>query len=1152
MNSIAIYQSNRLEWLADCLTHRIRQARRSSFSLVPDVVLVNNYELAQWLSIRMAERSGVCANIRFSLVGSYIWKLVSVLFNDIEEQDKDENVIFTRAHLRWLCYGILARVLNNQDSDDAVLRLRKYLSHHGDLGAFELSGQLADLFDRYMNYRPDMLLDWELGRDDEASWQGTFWRRLSRLAKGKFRLSRLLGLIEGLRSGKSTAIDNKLSQFLHLLPSRLYIFGISYMPPLHMEVLKGLSSKTALEIFHLSPCKEYWFHIVNQKGRAKLLKRYDQNTLERLFPLGNRLLASLGLSGRRFLERLYDMDVAEGREHFRCSKSNTLLNEIQRGIVELTDSIETKAFRSNIVSEDDSLQIHSCHSRLREVEIIHDRLIGLFRKDSKLKPHEVVVMAPDISKYAKYIEAVFSSVPKERFIPWSLCDVGQAEFDPMVHAFLSLLDIPEGEFTAPALLDILSMPCVAERFGLDGSSLSIIRHWVSDSGVRRGINRLSPSCPEYINTWLFGLDRLMTSALMDKEAHLRNDNRFSMQILPVDYPVEGGAADILSTLSSFVFALQALSERIKSTRGKGFSPGQWLEFFKDLISRFISSDLDDEHVRHVLLEPLEKFCKLLDQCHVDTLEYEVVRQALIQEFSNPTSPRAYMSGKVIFSSLVPMRAIPFKVICLMGMNHGEFPRQVTRPAFDLMVNSPRPFDPNPTDEDRYLFLETILSARQKLIITYVGRSQRDDSELNPSSVVSEILDYTSELINDQNVTKNNIIYKHPLQPFSIRYLHERDPRKKTYANEWLPVDKNGRLLEQKDPEPICIRSVPTDDLFDSQIFQGQTIDVLEITPSFFAFFLANPAKGLLKHRLNINLELGNGVLLDHEPFEISLEVDKAVVERIFYHLMGSDERCVSLPQDESDLFFTDFFGEYTLKGHIPHGRLGMFLWKKRIKNVYLPLVKRLIKEGFPVSIMQTKQTYQLGNGRHLVLKGDLGKIKDDGGLIELAANLTSAGRMVCWTRHLLHCMDFGFTNKKVSQSLLLTWKDQKRLRIEGMNRKEAEDNLFLLIETFLSALEGDTLFLPAPSYLAAKAVQSSKGKKARWEELSEEEIRKAKSAALEGFFHFQNRDGMSNPWISYLFRGNRIRLKKYIESEQFLKHAIEVCGPLLYWMTSGR
>jgi exodeoxyribonuclease V gamma subunit len=409
MNNITVHHSNRLEVLADRLGTIINKKRKSDFTLEPDVVLINNYEMAQWLSIRIAEAHGICANISFRLFGSFAWSLARNIVTHQEDTD-----VIDSEQLKWITF----RVLQDIEKSDRIFNdITNYLEAHPYGGIYHLATQLADMFDRYLNYRFEMLERWSNGTEDpEDGWQPRFWRQLLSIAQGKFRADWLRDFL--------TSLQNRLSD--EHIPKNIYLFGVSYLPPLHIETLFALSNNSNIDIFILNPCRHYWLDTVSRKTALKLKKINDPDDIDNFFPEGNRLLSSFGYSGRSFLTSLYSYEPGEGKDFFlSCREDNnkdTLLAMIQDDILDLKDSDTVEHGRRYISPTDDSLKIASCHSPLREVEVLHDHLVAILEQDPHLHPHDILVMAPDIERYACFIDAVFRTAPQERFIPFTVAD----------------------------------------------------------------------------------------------------------------------------------------------------------------------------------------------------------------------------------------------------------------------------------------------------------------------------------------------------------------------------------------------------------------------------------------------------------------------------------------------------------------------------------------------------------------------------------------------------------------------------------------------------------------------------------------------------------------------------------------------------------
>lgn len=1146
-----LYQSNRLEKLSERLGRLIHEKRRhEGFDLRPDVVLVGNYEMAQWVSARIAEDQGICANVEFRLAGSWIWQLAGMLEEgQAPSETGGASDVVTRAQLKWMAYALLRRfTLGEVEWPEQFDQLARYVKgSRGIEGLYPLSRQLADVFDRYMNYRYDMLLSWEAGSGNEGdrSWQPLFWKMLQQEARGRFKATRLKQLIDLLKGESGCRVP---------VPPRLYIFGLSYLPPLHLDVLEGLSRWCSIHIFHLSPSRHYWLDIVSERKRLKLGQFLDEETVELLFPQGNRLLASLGGAGRQFLARLYSLDFASGEELFIPSEAKGLLGVVQRSILELDNGQgqwpgNSRASAQAMEFTDGSIQIHSCHSRMREVEVLHDRLVQLFLEDPELKPHHVLVMAPDITIYAPYIKAVFGSAPENRQIPWAIGDVSAGSSSPEAAAFIALVRVLRGDFSAPEIMDLLSMPPVARRLDLDEDGLAVLREWVRQGGIRRGLFTLSEKCPFYQNTWLFGLERLMSTASMDWTA---GEGRFpepsaGLEVMPIEQTIEGSQMEVLAALSSFIFTLLRFRKRVEEVEGQGgLSPRGWLLLFTDMVQGLISADLDDDAVQGSLIGPISEMCSQMEGAGVDICDFSTMKAALEDEFSRPGPPRAFLSGRLLFSSLVPMRTIPSEVICLLGMNQGEFPRHKSRPSYDLMPKKPRIGDPVARDEDRYLFLETLLSARKRLIISYVGKTDQDNQELAPSSVVSELIEFVEDAIGAiGKADKESLVIQHPLQPFGRIYLTGREPALTTYALEWLPIEERAdgfHLIKKRPPEPFCP--------FEKGLDVAGEDGPFEVTPEEFAWFFSHPVRSFLREGMGLDLEVTDEPLLDHEPFSVGWDVDRNVVSQLFRAVV------LNARDDEFKRKIERLERGLVLSGLLPPGCLGVAAWKRRLENDYMKIVSLISGNWTPLREEELSHTKDLG-GVEISISGKIGWLHEDGGLVEAAAFLSEGRKVAFWMKHLLFAAGFDHDGPS-GPSLGVA--PNARVEFMGIARDEASMWLDKALTHFLQGRSRPIPFFPRLSYAFSKAVQKAPSKKKSgqevrlqdFESLDEGQIAKALDKAIKAFDSAAYSGGYKEPWLPYLLRGSRRLLMEVLRSEAFMKTAVELCGPMFFRMRVGR
>ncbi len=1106
---IHIHQGNRLEDLVDSLGRLMVERRRQHFSLEPDIVLINNFEMAQWLSIRIAEKQGICANVQFRLTGSFAWDLAGELM----EEDAGP---FTRQRLSWVVFRCLQEASSGQLQGEGFAELESYVECQGERGLYHLSRLLSDLFDRYLNYRLDMLNAWEEGRLEERhGWQPRFWRLLSQRTKGRLKAAYFRQLTQKLLSSHEAPG----------MPRRLYIFGISYLPPLHLDLLSAVSAAAETHMFILNPCRQYWLDTVSQRKRAALKRRLDPKTVDELFPQGNRLLSSFGYAGRSFLARLYSYPLAEGRGHFTGragERDESLLAMIQDDILELRQGEDVPKKKRTLAPGDRSVLIHSCCSRLREVECLHDYLVNLFDTEEDLSPHDVIVMAPSIEDYAPLVEAVFSAVPEERYIPFSITDQGLERTDPLARAFLSIFTAPLGDFTAPSVMDILSQPFVMKRYDIDQEGLVILRKWVKKSGIRRGIGSVAGSCSARQNSWIFGLDRLFASMCMDCTGPLETAG-----VMPVDFPVEGGQSELLSGLSAFFFNLAEISRRFLAT--PAFSPDGWMEIFMDIMATFLSMEPESDEDLSDLLNRLSGLVDAMKEAGVGEMSFVTMCEVLRDELQRPPAPRAYISGNLLFSSLVPMRSIPFRVICLLGMNDSDFPRRPDTLSFDLMAGDWQPGDKVPREEDRYLFLETLMSARQRLLISYVGRRERDDAPQNPSVVVSELLDYIHDgfRFEDNSSPERHILVEHPLQPFSTRYTTgEPGPNSLfSYAAEWMGVDERGRSKPRSEPADLCPGMLPLSD----QEQEGFSV----ISPGRLALFFSNPARFFLENRLNINVYVGSEALEDQEPFSISREAADVFLNM----LLGLDESHLPGLKSQPRDFLERVYRHLRACGLVPVGLLGEILWQRRCQKDFLPFIKkRFLPAGLPGETVSLDAWLPAGEGSVRVA-GNIGRLGQGRGLVEYRFQVYDSQKIAFWIKHLLLMLSKQAEGEDISSSIVTL---NTQVEIKALSGNKAAEVMEALAGLYMKGLEIPLPFFPPASWDFAKRTRKGLAEQA------------AQEKAYEKMVSWQDSSRIKDPWIDYLYRGQASMVKRACEGSEFARISNAVCSVFLDHLKRGR
>jgi exodeoxyribonuclease V gamma subunit len=924
-----VFHSNRME----CLVERLGEVLRQPLAdpLEPERFVVQNTGLARWLGLRLAERFGIAANHDYRMPSSFLWWLLGRVLEQVPETSP-----FDREELFWRLFRHLSRL-----PEEAVYApLRDYLEDDpDDLKRCQLARRIADLFDQYLVYRPDWVLGWEQGRDDH--WQARLWRLLRGEIQGEHRA----GLQRALLAADLTGAD---------LPQRVLVFGIASLPPAVLEVLRHLSGHSEVYLFVLNPSDAYWGDLLPPRTLARRRERWREQGLPDLsgyFDTGNPLLASWGGLGRDFQRLLYADNVPDEDEAFVPAADDRLLGKLQNDLLTLRDRTGDDE-RESIPKADDSLEIQACHSPLREVEVLHDRLLALLDRHPDLEPRDLVVMTPDIDRYAPYVEAVFGSAPEERRIPWALADVSQRRESPLAELPLRLLELPDSRFTAGEVLSLLEVPAVQRRLGMTESDLPLVRGWVREAGVRWGRDaearrRLGQEDGE-LNTWRHGFRRLFFGyALPDSVA------RYG-QVAPVT-GVEGSALRLLGALKGFVDRL----ERLADLFGRPHPASDWQAHLLRALDELLDAG-DDEPALDRVRAALQSMAEGAQRAGVDEALRSGVVKALLQgELDRAGAQHRYAGGRVTFCAMVPMRAVPFRVVALLGLNDSDYPRRQRPLSFDLMAGNHRPGDRSVREEDRHLFLEALLSARDYLLLSYLAADARDGSALEPALMLSELRDYVEAGF----LLERPLTVEYPLQPFSSRYRQE-EGELRSYAREWLLGADVPQAEQAFCATPLAPSPEPV-----------QTLDL----EALIRFFRA-PAAEFLRQRLGVRLSRDEAPLQDEEPFGLN-RLERYLLRAELLQVGGDDlaERLELL----------------RLRGSLPRGAFADLALAPDLAEVQA-LRTRMAEEGRP-ALEPRELDIPLG-GLRLVgwLRG-----LDEGGLLHCRAGGFGGAEMVeFWLRHL--------------------------------------------------------------------------------------------------------------------------------------------------------
>lgn len=870
---IVLHQSNRTEELVDALCEAV--GKRPPDPFARECIVVQGKGMERWLAMELARRLGIWANAEFPFPRSIVERALATRRGDLPELAR----LYEPETMLWS----IARLLDQLRRRPDFAVIERYLQEDEPCGRkkIQLAERIANTFDHYTVYRPDMLLGWERGTGGD--WQAVLWRELS----ARHGPHHLAARCAAFHRARPDEID------LAAFPARVSLFGMSTLPPAYLDLFRELARRgVEVHLFVLAPSVDYWADIRSERDRtreaARLAAAGKAGGTAIRASAGNPLLASLGRLGAEFQDLLLAVDFDREDERWVEPPTDTALGRLQSDIFHLvhrtdrtdpTDAsgVERREPALPLPDNDDSIRVHSCHGAMREVEVLRDQLLDLFARDPSLQPHDVIVMTPSIDAYAPYVEAAFSqrhaASAAEPSIPFRIADRGVRATNQTFEAFCAVLDILRGRFTAAELLDLLGIELIRTRFAIEATEIDLIRNWVIDAGIRWGVDgahRKAAGLPELDeNTWRFGLRRLFLGYSMEGR-----DQRLFQGTLPYD-DVEGKAAAALGKLAELCDVLFQARARVESPR----APAAWHEELSMLLAATVADTNGSEH-REIVAASLAVAARAQDAGFDGEIDLASARAQLEGELTRRGSARGFLSGGVTFCELVPMRTIPFRVVCLIGLNDASFPRTRRPPGFDLIAQHPRAGDRSQREDDRYLFLEALLSARDRLIITFTGQSIRDNAPLPPSVVVSELLDRLDDSFRlapakmneagaapeaageeaargqEQPRARDAILVRHPLQPFSPKYFGAGgDPRLFSYS---AACARGAAALRgaRSDPSPFVRAPLPLREA------PG------ELDLESLVRFFDHPTRHFCQRRLELRLEERVGIAPEREPIEL--------------------------------------------------------------------------------------------------------------------------------------------------------------------------------------------------------------------------------------------------------------------------------------------
>ncbi|MGN7203826.1 exodeoxyribonuclease V subunit gamma [Pedobacter sp. SAFR-022] len=787
----------------------------------PNYLITQTEGMNSWLKLQLASQLGIAANFRFLKPNELIQQVYRVLEGKFQQSLSPQNQC-------WLLYTILA--------DEAFRERYKTVASYYSLDAADkdlkrlaLAEKLSDLFDQYQMYRPEMIRSWNAGTKvgmEHEDWQQYLWMEARKRADGS------LPDKTAIADYISTALsDPRKRGLLQEQMPLVQLAGMSVLTAFHLDIFHKIAEHIDLAFYMLNPAPEvYWFEDKHEKQVAILKKKglFEPNEQS----LGNALLTSWGKVIQNTFGLLFENDtLVNAYEPIALMepREDSLLHKIQADLFNNRPDAEREALCLEDV-EDGSLVISSCFTPVREVEALYNYLVHLIdNRQGNLSARDIVVMVTDMDTYAPYIKAIFNNAP-HRF-PYSLADENYSASDSIAAALLAVLSINAENFKAEQVMQLLDSGYLRKRFRF--SNLPLIRKVVAAANFRFGIEGAAADDTIFVS-WRYAMNRIMYGICMsgDEEYFLENDGLFPLDMLEGDDALE---------IIRFCHFMEVLIDTIEE-RNRPRTITGWVGHVENVLLNLVFDATEEEDEDYaVLMKQLEEY-NILNTIISEPISYALFNYSIQQSISGMVKSGAFGGYGITFCSLIPMRSIPFRVVALLGMNFDKFPRKASQLMFNLIDKEKRKGDRNVKENDKHLFLETLLSAGDYLYISYLGQSVKDNTAIPPSALVDELIDYIQTALPGIKAGEK-LITKHPLHGFSRKYQAE-DSKLFTY------------LIESDRPlERAVVRKT---DQFE---FSEVQLDIM-------LNFLKNPIKGYYNKALSIYYNEEEVLLSDTELFDL--------------------------------------------------------------------------------------------------------------------------------------------------------------------------------------------------------------------------------------------------------------------------------------------
>lgn len=945
---INIYQSNKVNVLINFIL-KIKQ--KNPFE--KNIIIIQNKDIIEWIQIKIAKKIGISANFSFQ----YPMEFLINLFCNEKKNPLNTKKNLTETQISWFILKIILNSLKEKE----LKTLKQYIGKKNKIEKInQLSEHISKLFKKYLKYKPEWINIWEENKiiktlDDNQQWQKKIWIYLIKEIKknklNKFFIPKILKKIKKKSNLKKIFYKKKL-------PQKIIIYGINYLPVFYFKIINKIQKYIDVHIIHLNLLKNSKLNYKKKVVQKK--NNYEINIKKELF---KKIIKKniFSLSKLKKINKKISL--------FENFKQHSLLNNIQQDILDLEKNNFEKKIPINSLNKkkinkyDTSLTFHSCHTKQIEIEVLYDYLLDLFKKNKKITPKDIVVMAPNINIYTSYIKGIFGSIPKKNRLPFKISDQNLITNNLILKTFIKLINIKKKKITIEKIFELLETPELSVKFCIKKNQINLLKKWIYESGIsfnKKYYNRLKKNKYTKYNTLSINIDKIILGHIMKNKYEIWNN------ILPYNNH------EILSLkLIKKFFTFVRLIEKWNEVLNKKKKIKDWIPLCKKLLKKFFCFDKKNQSVLNFIIQ---KWTEILNEGKKTKIKKKIPISIIYNKikicFKKKNINKNFFSDHINFCNINKNRNIPYKVICLIGI------KEIFHPNKDLEFDLIKKKNINMKYYDQYFLLENIILASNFLYISYIKNNTCNNYKKYPSIIIEEIINYIN---NRFYIKKNNLsnkkknskdIEKHIIKRHEYTFLEKNIFYLKKNEKYYTKKEK------QKKEKSFCTTPIKSKK-------NKKIIKLKELL-----YFYKNPIKNFFNKKLKINFSVENTKIKKKEPFELN-NLDKYKFNKIIIKLIIKRK---NKKQITKILMSTGLF---------PMKNFGKIYIEKQIKNI-TPLIKKIEK----YKKNKFNKFFSIKFNKNTI-EGKLININNNG-IIRYKPNiLTIYDGFSLWIEHLIFCLHFN-------------------------------------------------------------------------------------------------------------------------------------------------